>query len=54
MEQPYESDVTDAQCEVVRPLVEAETGRKARIDRRRVVNAILYVARTGCPGALWA
>ena len=48
MEQPYESDLTDAQWEKIGPLVKAKTGRKARVDRRRVVNAILYVARTGC------
>ena len=32
----------------MRPLVEATTGRKAKISRREIVNAILYVARTGC------
>ena len=48
MEQPYESDLTDAQWERIRSLVEAKTGRKARVERRRVVNALLYVARTGC------
>ena len=48
MEQPYESDLTDAQWASIRFLVEAKTGRKARVDRRRIVNAILYVVRTGC------
>jgi putative transposase len=40
--------LTDAQRDLIRPLVEAKTGRKAAIDRRQIVNAILYVARTGC------
>lgn len=48
MERPYETDLTDAQWERVRVFTEAPTGRKASVDRRRIVNAILYVARTGC------
>jgi transposase len=48
MERPYESDLSDAQWECIEDLVYFGTGRKARIDRRCIVNAILYVARTGC------
>jgi putative transposase len=48
MERQYETDLSDAQWALIRPLVEAPVGRKATIDRRRIVNAILYVARTGC------
>lgn len=44
----YDTDLSDEQWETVRPLVEAKTGRKASVSRRQVVNAILYVARTGC------
>jgi transposase len=46
--QGYPSDLTDVQWELIRPLVEAKTGRKAKVERRQVVNAVLYVARTGC------
>jgi putative transposase len=48
MERQYETDLSDAQWELIRPLVEASVGRKATVERRRIVNAILYVARTGC------
>jgi transposase len=48
MEQAYESDLTDAQWDCIKELVEAKTGRKAQVERRRIVNAIFYVTRTGC------
>jgi len=48
MERPYESDVSDAQWECIEDLLHFGTGRKAQIERRRIVNAILYVAHTGC------
>lgn len=48
MEVVYDTDLNDEQWELVRPLVEAKTGRKAQVSRRRIVNAILYVARSGC------
>jgi len=44
----YDTDLTDEKWERIRPYVEAKTGRKAKVDRREIVNAILYVARTGC------
>ncbi len=48
MKRVYDTDLSDEQWEVVRPLVEATTGRKASVNRRQIVNAILYVARSGC------
>jgi putative transposase len=48
MRRRYDTDLNDEQWELVRPLVEATTGRKASVSRREIVNAILYVARTGC------
>jgi putative transposase len=47
----YTTDVTDAQWDViesfVRPTV-GESGRPAEIDRRWIVNGVLYVLGTGC------
>ena len=48
MERRYPTDLTDAQWELVRPYVYAATGRRPSVDRREVVNAILYLLRTGC------
>ncbi len=48
MEQGYETDVTDEQWAVLEPLVHAKTGRKATVCRRRILNAIFYLNRTGC------
>ena len=46
----YPSDLTDAQWERVRPLVPAVKpgGRPSTVPRREVLNAILYVLRSGC------
>jgi transposase len=42
--------VTDAEWAVIEPLLPvAKVGRPLRHDRRVVLNAILYVLRTGCP-----
>jgi len=45
----YASDVTHKQWQILRRLL-PERKRRGRppIDRRRVINAILYVVRTGC------
>ncbi len=45
----YPSDLTDRQWQVIRPLIPQPTkcGRPP-LDRREVINAILYVNRTGC------
>src|SRR5919202_1184795 len=51
---PYPSDLTDAQWRLIEPLLPPEgsvTGLPCRPlthSRRRIVNAIEYVARTGC------
>ena len=42
--QRYPSDVTDAEW----ALVEPHLPRARRVDRREVLNAILYVLTTGC------
>ncbi len=47
MPQVYESDLTDAQWKMIEPLVSFSTGRAPRIDRRRILNAIFYVAHSG-------
>ncbi|MDD4866096.1 MAG: IS5 family transposase [Mycobacterium sp.] len=46
----YPSDLTDAQWALIEPLVPApgSGGRPAVHPRRRIVEAILYVNRTGC------
>ncbi|WP_053208326.1 IS5 family transposase [Jiangella muralis] len=45
----YPSDLTDAQWELIAPMVPVKPGgRPARHSRRRIVEAILYVNRTGC------
>ena len=49
MRKSYPSDLTDAQWEIVRPLIPAYTvGRPREVDMREVVNAICYVNRSGC------
>jgi putative transposase len=46
----YPSDLTDAEWMMLAPLLPPpkRLGRPARVERREVVNAILYVLRTGC------
>ena len=45
----YPSDVTDRQWQLIRQLLPPRSRRgRPPIDRRRIVNAILYVVRTGC------
>lgn len=49
--QGYASDMTDTQWEIIRlllPLERRGPGRPLKLDMRAVVNAILYVVRTGC------
>lgn len=52
--QQYDSDITDAQwnliSDLIPPLKSNTTtgGRPAKYDRKEILNAILYVARTGC------
>ena len=45
----YPSDLTDEQWQVIRPLLPKPAPRgRPRIDRREILNAILYLIRTGC------
>jgi len=44
----YPSDLTDEQWEAIRPLLYRRMGRPPGVDRRRLVDAILYLVRTGC------
>lgn len=50
MSQSYPSDLSDEQWEIIKPLVPPDRsgGRPRQVDIRRVVNAILYINRTGC------
>src|SRR5262245_25170225 len=46
----YPSDLTDVQWQLIQPLVPApnKVGAPQTIDRREIINGILYVNRTGC------
>jgi transposase len=44
----YPSDLSDAQWEVVSPVLRRATGHSGHVPRREVLNAIFYVLRTGC------
>jgi putative transposase len=46
----YPSDLSDAQWEILEPLLPAPDpeGRPLVYARREIVNALLYVLRTGC------
>lgn len=45
----FPSDVTDRRCKVMRQLLPPRSRLDRRpIDRRGIINAILYVVRTGC------
>lgn len=50
----YPSDLTDAQWTILEPIVPKPStqGRPPRLERRAIVNAILYVLRSGCPWRL--
>jgi transposase len=46
----YPSSLTDAEWALIEDLFEHRgAGRKARYDRRQMVDAICYVVRSGCP-----
>ena len=51
---PYATDLTDEQWVLIEPLLPgpAWTGRRRTLDLREVVNALLYLLRTGCPWRL--
>jgi len=47
---PYPSDLTDEQWALIEPLIPPEKGggRHRETDMREVINALLYMDRTGC------
>src|SRR5262249_13565597 len=46
----YQTDLTDEQCALFGPLLlPQEPTRRPRANLRAVLNAILYLERTGCP-----
>jgi putative transposase len=47
---PYPSDLTDAQWNILAPLIPPKVGRgeNRKVDMREIVNSILYFERTGC------
>jgi putative transposase len=47
---PYPTDVTDGQWRLIEPWIPPPKwgGRPREVDVREVVNAIVYVVRTGC------
>ena len=47
MREPYPTDLTDSQWELVAPHIPPARGRRT-VDVRQVVNAILYITRSGC------
>ncbi|HEV8192076.1 MAG TPA: transposase [Ktedonobacterales bacterium] len=45
----YRTDLSDAECQLLAPLLpEPRAGRPRRHSLRTIVNALLYVLRTGC------
>lgn len=48
--EPYSTDLTDAQWQILEPLVPAAKtgGRPPKYPRRGVLNAVLYLTRNGC------
>src|SRR5690348_1895224 len=48
--QAYSSDLTDKQWDLLRPLIPLPSleGRPPSVERHELVNAILYVLRSGC------
>src|ERR1700730_5250725 len=47
---PYPTDLTNEQWQILEPMIPPEKhgGRHRTVDMREVVNAILYILRTGC------
>ena len=51
LQRAYPSDLTDAQWEILEPLIPPLSPEAVyhKHERRTIVNAILYVLRSGCP-----
>ena len=49
---PYPTDLTDEQWAILQPLIPSAKpgGRPRVVDRREVINTLLYLNRTGCQG----
>lgn len=49
-QEPYPSDLTDAQWAQLEPLLPppATRGRKRSVDLREIMNALFYLDKTGC------
>lgn len=46
----YDTDLTDAQWAYLQPMLPKKSKRgRPPIDRRRIIDAILYIAKCGCP-----
>lgn len=49
MRKPYSTDLSDAQWEIIRPLIPVHRrGRPREVDMREVLNTIFYQVKTGC------
>src|SRR3954465_4933426 len=49
MRKAYRSDLTDDQWALIEPLIPVNAvGRPRKVDMREVLNAILYINRSGC------
>ena len=47
----YDTDLTDNQWEIIEPVFLANVGNygnRAKWDRRELLNAVLYLVKTGC------
>lgn len=45
----YPSDLSDKEWEILEPLIPKQsTGRRRKYNHREMINAILYLTRTGC------
>ena len=44
----YPSDLSDAQWQIIAPVLRAATRQPGQISRRAILDAIFYVQRTGC------
>jgi putative transposase len=49
MRKPYSTDLSDAQWEIIQPLIPVyRRGRPREVNMREVLNTIFYQAKTGC------
>jgi putative transposase len=49
MRKPYSTDLSDAQWEIIQPLIPVHRrGRPREVDMREVLNTIFYQVKTGC------